>query len=217
MPVNDFGHAYNHIFYVRQLVLNQCFVCNWHIPTMLHAHLLTKHRRSWCSIIRPAYLEKERVIVYSLPLSLAAILLGVSTNIMRPNIMYIEDDTYGLSLVIEKLKVDFNLELVSNCDSALEVIKSGAAIDLILLDIWLPDGDACPRDNNTQLTGLIFAKYLLEVMKLDIPIVCYSSAKERRIIDAANKAGVKETVPKTGISDYSRLQQAILRNITNGA
>jgi len=87
----------------------------------------------------------------------------------KATILVVDDMSYNLSLMSNLLKDHYKVELAQRGEEAMKIAQSGLAIDLILLDITMPDPDGyeiCRRlkeDPRTTNIPLIFVTAKIEV------------------------------------------------------
>lgn len=110
---------------------------------------------------------------------------------MAKTILIVEDDDFLLGLEASKLK-KHNYEVVtaSNGTDAIKMIGGGTKIDLILLDLMLPDVDGFMvlekiRDNKELLT---------------IPVIVFSNLSEDKDINRVKKLGVSDFMIKSNFT-----------------
>lgn len=110
---------------------------------------------------------------------------------MAKTILIVEDDDFLLGLEASKLK-KHNYEVVtaSNGTDAIKAISGGTKIDLILLDLMLPDVDGFMvlekiRDNKELLT---------------IPVIVFSNLSEDKDINRVKKLGVSDFMIKSNFT-----------------
>lgn len=110
---------------------------------------------------------------------------------MAKTILIVEDDDFLLGLEASKLK-KHNYEVVtaSNGTDAIKLISGGTKIDLILLDLMLPDVDGFMvlekiRDNKELLT---------------IPVIVFSNLSEDKDINRVKKLGVSDFMIKSNFT-----------------
>ena len=65
--------------------------------------------------------------------------LGLYAN-TKPRILIVEDEEMYRRILTDFLKKDYDVLVAEDCKSALEVAKSHGPVQLILLDVFLPDG-----------------------------------------------------------------------------
>ncbi len=110
---------------------------------------------------------------------------------MAKTILIVEDDDFLLGLEASKLK-KHNYEVVtaSNGTDAIKAISGGTKIDLILLDLMLPDVDGFMvlekiRDNKELLT---------------IPVIVFSNLSEDKDVNRVKKLGVSDFMIKSNFT-----------------
>lgn len=110
---------------------------------------------------------------------------------MAKTILIVEDDDFLLGLEASKLK-KHNYEVItaSNGNDAIKTIGGGTKIDLILLDLMLPDVDGFMvlekiRDNKELLT---------------IPVIVFSNLSEDKDINRVKKLGVSDFMIKSNFT-----------------
>lgn len=110
---------------------------------------------------------------------------------MAKTILIVEDDDFLLGLEASKLK-KHNYEVItaSNGTDAIKTISGGTKIDLILLDLMLPDVDGFMvlekiRDNKELLT---------------IPVIVFSNLSEDKDVNRVKKLGVSDFMIKSNFT-----------------
>jgi DNA-binding response OmpR family regulator len=110
---------------------------------------------------------------------------------MAKTILIVEDDDFLLGLEASKLKKrNYEVVTASNGADAIKMIGSGTKIDLILLDLMLPDVDGFMvlekiRDNKELLT---------------IPVIVFSNLSEDKDINRVKKLGVSDFMIKSNFT-----------------
>jgi CheY-like chemotaxis protein len=59
----------------------------------------------------------------------------------RPTILIVDDTPDNITLLSNLLKDKYNTKIANNGGTALQILASGAKVDLILLDVMMPDID----------------------------------------------------------------------------
>jgi len=107
------------------------------------------------------------------------------------NILLVDDHTLfreGMSLLLRSLLTDAMTIEASSCEQALEVLRSRAQIDLVLLDLGLPG-----------MSGFDGLHRIREDFP-DIPVVVLSSNEDRESVLRALDGGAMGFVPKSASS-----------------
>jgi CheY-like chemotaxis protein len=84
------------------------------------------------------------------------------TVLSRPTILIVDDTPDNITLLSNLLKDKYNTKIANNGGTALQILASGAKVDLILLDVMMPDIDGyetCRRiksDPSTSGIPVIF-------------------------------------------------------------
>ena len=110
---------------------------------------------------------------------------------MAKTILIIEDDNFLQGLEATKLKKEgYDILTASNADEAFKFIDNKTKIDLILLDLLLPDVDGFMilekiRDNKDFLT---------------IPVIVFSNLSEDKDITRASKLGISQFMIKSNFT-----------------
>ncbi|MBP9715418.1 MAG: hypothetical protein QG583_804 [Patescibacteria group bacterium] len=110
---------------------------------------------------------------------------------MAKTILIIEDDDFLLGLEATKLqKKGYEVITASNGTDAIKKVDSNVKIDLILLDLMLPDVDGFMvlekiRDNKALVT---------------IPVIVFSNLSEDKDIQRVKKLGVSEFMIKSNFT-----------------
>lgn len=110
---------------------------------------------------------------------------------MAKTILIIEDDNFLQGLEATKLKKEgYDILTASNSVEAFKFIDNKSKIDLILLDLLLPDVDGFMilekiRDNKDFLT---------------IPVIVFSNLSEDKDIKRATKLGISQFMVKSNFT-----------------
>ncbi len=109
----------------------------------------------------------------------------------KKTILIIEDDHFLQGLEAKKLeKAGYEVMTASDGTEALKVIEGSNSIDLILLDLLLPEVD-----------GFTILKKIREDSKLlDIPVIIFSNLSEEKDIERATKLGISEFMVKSNFT-----------------
>ncbi|MCE5336792.1 MAG: PAS domain S-box protein [Desulfobacteraceae bacterium] len=101
-------------------------------------------------------------------------------------ILFVDDEEAIAAFAGEALgKLGYDIVTATSGVEAMRLIESDPnRFDLIMTDFTMP-----------QMTGLVFAEKVLAI-RPDIPIVMYSGAIERDLLERAKELGIKEFVPK---------------------
>lgn len=80
------------------------------------------------------------------------------TVMSRPTILIVDDTPDNITLLSNLLKDKYNTKIANNGSTALQILASGAKVDLILLDVMMPDIDGyetCRRiKSDPQTSGI---------------------------------------------------------------
>ena len=132
----------------------------------------------------------------------------------RFTILYVEDEQYLMSGVVDSLSVDYDVIIARNADQGLKALENQhQQISLILLDIMMPQGQLVRDPNRGRTSGVEFARIVLQDKGYRIPIVCYTVVDDLRVRDTLRSLGVKEIVSKAELP--SKLEQVIARILRN--
>ncbi len=110
---------------------------------------------------------------------------------MAKKILIIEDDLFLQGLEATKLKKDgYDIVTAVNSKEAFKIIDGGEKIDMILLDLLLPEVDGFMilekiRDNKALLT---------------VPVIVFSNLSEEKDIARAQKLGISEFMVKSNFT-----------------
>lgn len=110
---------------------------------------------------------------------------------MSKTVFIIEDDIFLQGLEATKLKKEgFGIETASNSKEVVEVMGKKAKIDLILLDLMLPEVD-----------GFEILKMMRkEKSFLETPVIVFSNLSEEKDIEKAKKLGISEFMVKSNFN-----------------
>lgn len=113
-------------------------------------------------------------------------------------VLLIDDHTLfreGLRLLLERMEGGFDILEAGDCEAAFEIVKLNADLDLVLLDLGLPD-----------MPGLE-ALRVLRSQHPAIPVVVISAANDRPSVLEAINRGAMGFIPKS--SDSALLTHAL--------
>lgn len=110
---------------------------------------------------------------------------------MQKTILVVEDDIFLQGLEATKLKKEgFNILSANDGKEALNIFNSKVKIDLVLLDLMLPEVDGF-----TVLEAIRKDKSLN-----DLPVIVFSNLSEEEDIKKAEKLGIKEFMVKSNFN-----------------
>ncbi len=110
---------------------------------------------------------------------------------MAKKVLIVEDDNFLLGLEAKKLK-EKNYDVLSAANSveAFKIIDSKEQIDLVLLDLMLPDVD-----------GFAILKRIREDADLkNVPVVIFSNLYEEKDLKKATKLGISNFMIKSNFT-----------------
>lgn len=110
---------------------------------------------------------------------------------MTKTVLIIEDDDFLQGLEAKKLaKEGYNVLTASNSAEAFKQIEATPKIDIILLDLLLPDVD-----------GFTILKMIRENSKVSMsPVIVFSNLAEEKDIAEANKLGISDFMIKSNFT-----------------
>ncbi len=110
---------------------------------------------------------------------------------MAKTILIIEDDNFLQGLEAKKLqKEGYDTLVASSAGEAFKIMNSGKNIDMILLDLLLPEVD-----------GFTILQKIREDQKLhEVPVIIFSNLSEEKDIEKATKLGVSEFMVKSNFT-----------------
>jgi CheY-like chemotaxis protein len=110
---------------------------------------------------------------------------------MAKTILIVEDDNFLQGLEATKLKKEgYEILTASNSVEAFKHVESPAKIDLILLDLLLPEVDGF----------MILEKIRADKKYLTIPVIVFSNLSEEKDIKRATKLGISEFMVKSNFT-----------------
>lgn len=110
---------------------------------------------------------------------------------MAKTILIIEDDNFLQGLEATKLKKEgYEIMTASNSVEAFRAIDKGVQIDLILLDLLLPEVDGF----------MILEKIREDKKMLIVPVIVFSNLSEEKDIKRATKLGISEFMIKSNFT-----------------
>lgn len=110
---------------------------------------------------------------------------------MNKNILIIEDDDFLQGLEATKIKKSgFEVHTASNGADAIKIIESKQKIDLILLDLLLPD-----------MNGFEILERIRKTAELaNIPVIIFSNLNEEKDLKSAEKFNFTEFMVKSNFT-----------------
>lgn len=110
---------------------------------------------------------------------------------MSKTILIVEDDNFLQGLEATKLKKEgYNILTASNGAETFKIIEKEEKIDLILLDLLLPEIDGY----------MVLEKIRQEKTLLTIPVIVFSNLSEEKDIKRATKLGISEFMVKSNFT-----------------
>jgi len=110
---------------------------------------------------------------------------------MLKTVFIIEDDIFLQGLEATKLKKEgFDIQTASNSKEVISVIGRKIKIDLILLDLMLPEVDGF------EILKMIRKEKTLE----KTPVIIFSNLSEEKDIEKAKKLGISEFMVKSNFN-----------------
>lgn len=109
----------------------------------------------------------------------------------KKTILIIEDDNFLQGLEAKKLeKEGYRVLTASNAEESFKIMNSNEKLDLILLDLLLPEVD-----------GFTILKKIRENRDLgDTPVIIFSNLSEENDIEKATKLGISEFMVKSNFT-----------------
>jgi len=109
----------------------------------------------------------------------------------KKTVLTIEDDNFLQGLEATKLqKEGYNVLTASDATEAFKVFSSGQKIDIILLDLLLPDVDGFT----------ILKKIRDDVNLVETPVIIFSNLSEEKDIEKATELGISEFMVKSNFT-----------------
>jgi len=110
---------------------------------------------------------------------------------MAKTILIIEDDNFLQGLEATKLKKEgYNILTAANSVETFKAVENKEAIDLILLDLLLPDVD-----------GFTILEKIRQIKPLqNTPVIVFSNLSEEKDIARATKLGISEFMIKSNFT-----------------
>ena len=110
---------------------------------------------------------------------------------MTKTILIIEDDNFLQGLEAKKLKKEgYNIATAANSTEAFDVINSTVKVDLILLDLLLPDVDGFQ----------ILEKIRENPLYKTVPVIIFSNLSEEKDVEKAKTLGISEFMVKSNFT-----------------
>lgn len=125
---------------------------------------------------------------------------------MRPRVLLVEDDRdLARGLVFNLEQERHSVTCVATASSARKVLGSGPTIDLVLLDLALPDGDGLDLIREWRSAGLA------------TPIICLTARGQESDVVAGLRLGADDYVAKPfGVAQLLARMAAVLRRARSG-
>ncbi|MBP7006627.1 MAG: response regulator [Candidatus Pacebacteria bacterium] len=110
---------------------------------------------------------------------------------MSKRVLIIEDDNFLQGLEAKKLsKEGYEVLAASNSEETFKILDSKEKIDMILLDLLLPEVD-----------GFSILQKIRENKELvTLPVIVFSNLSEEKDIDKAKKLGISEFIVKSNFT-----------------
>lgn len=110
---------------------------------------------------------------------------------MAKKILIIEDDNFLQGLEAKKLsKEGYEILAASNSQEAFKILEGADKMDMILLDLLLPEVD-----------GFTILQKVRENKNLaNLPVIVFSNLSEEKDIDRAKKLGISEFMIKSNFT-----------------
>jgi CheY-like chemotaxis protein len=110
---------------------------------------------------------------------------------MAKVVFIIEDDNFLQGLEAKKLKNEgYDVLVAANAEEAYKIIKSKVKLDLVLLDLLLPEVD-----------GFTILKKIREDETIkNIPVIVFSNLSEEKDIEKAKALGISEFMVKSNFT-----------------
>lgn len=110
---------------------------------------------------------------------------------MSKRVLIIEDDNFLQGLEAKKLsKEGYEVLAASNSEETFKILDSKEKIDMILLDLLLPEVD-----------GFSILQRIRENKELvTLPVIVFSNLSEEKDIDKAKKLGISEFMVKSNFT-----------------
>ncbi|MDQ5922330.1 MAG: hypothetical protein QG644_38 [Patescibacteria group bacterium] len=110
---------------------------------------------------------------------------------MSKRVLIIEDDNFLQGLEAKKLsKEGYEVLAASNSEETFKILDSKEKIDMILLDLLLPEVD-----------GFSILQKIRENKELvTLPVIVFSNLSEEKDIDKAKKLGISEFMVKSNFT-----------------
>lgn len=110
---------------------------------------------------------------------------------MAKKILIIEDDNFLQGLEAKKLsKEGYEILASSNSQEAFKILEGADKVDMILLDLLLPEVD-----------GFTILQKVRENKNLaNLPVIVFSNLSEEKDIDRAKKLGISEFMVKSNFT-----------------
>lgn len=123
--------------------------------------------------------------------------MTASKNEKRKTILYVDDEQWLMEGVVDFFSKGYNIFVAYNADQAYNFIRDGKQkIDLLLLDIMMPQGELVKDPKRGRTSGLELVRILSQENRILFPIICYTVITDRKISDELLQIGVKELVSK---------------------
>nr|WP_321266288.1 two-component system response regulator [uncultured Sulfurimonas sp.] len=110
----------------------------------------------------------------------------INDNMLKKTILVVDDTSDNLSLILDLLKDKYRVKLANSGKKAIDYLKSSESVDLILLDIMMP-----------ELSGYDVIKVLKKDSKTkDIPIIFLTALSDMRDEQKGLEMGAADYITK---------------------
>jgi len=106
-------------------------------------------------------------------------------------ILFVDDDPWYSRRMLEELEdAGYRVRFVSSSGTeALEMLESGIAVDLIVLDIMMPPGHRIDDPTGGRRTGVRLYEHIRRDMRLSVPIVFFTVVEDQQVHSYIEQVG----------------------------
>lgn len=106
----------------------------------------------------------------------------------KRKILYVEDEQFLMGGLIDLLSLSYTVITARNADQAIDLLEREAGLELILLDVMLPEGQKIRDPNRGRTAGLELVKKAKE-KGISLPIICYTVVMDEKVLGELNELG----------------------------
>lgn len=113
------------------------------------------------------------------------------------SILWIEDETNKIGGLVRPLQQDgHDIFIAEDEEDALNKIKTISKIDLIILDLIIPEGGKHWKKDIEEYVGLNLLRQLIDIEKINIPIIVLSVVDDEEALEKVREMGITKILRK---------------------